>query len=72
MIFAATFWLFQAARDVPTYANFIVAGASGMSAWVFIHPVDLVKTRMQLLGDKAEDATALAVAGDLVRLFFGC
>ena len=52
---------------MPTYANFIVAGASGMSAWVFIHPADLVKTRMQLLGDAKKDATAVSVANDLVR-----
>ena len=41
-----------------------------MSAWVFIHPVDLVKTRMQLLGDEAGDATAFSVGKDLVRFFF--
>lgn len=43
-----------------------------MSAWVFIHPADLVKTRMQLLGDKAQDATALSVAKDLVSIFCFC
>lgn len=56
-----------AAQDLPTYANFVVAGASGMSAWVFIHPADLIKTRMQLLGDAKKDATAVTVAKDLVR-----
>lgn len=55
-------------QDLPTYANFVVAGASGMSAWVFIHPVDLVKTRMQLLGDGKKGATAISVGKDLVRL----
>lgn len=54
------------AQDLPTYANFIVAGASGMSAWVFIHPADLVKTRMQLLGDEKKGATAVSVGKDLV------
>lgn len=58
------------AQDLPTYANFMVAGASGMSAWVFIHPVDLVKTRMQLLGDAKKGATAISVGKDLVRLYF--
>lgn len=43
-----------------------MAGASGMSAWVFIHPADLVKTRMQLLGDEKGDANALSVGRDLV------
>lgn len=56
----------QAAQELPTYANFVVAGASGMSAWMFIHPVDLVKTRMQLLGDKRGDATAMSVGKELV------
>ncbi|CAM9469486.1 unnamed protein product, partial [Hapterophycus canaliculatus] len=56
-----------AAQDLPTYANFIVAGASGMSAWVFIHPADLVKTRMQLLGDEKKGATAVSVGKDLVK-----
>ncbi|CAN0030783.1 unnamed protein product [Pylaiella littoralis] len=55
------------AQDLPTYANFIVAGASGMSAWVFIHPADLIKTRMQLLGDAKKDATAVSVGKDLVK-----
>lgn len=39
-----------------------------MSAWVFIHPADLVKTRMQLLGDAKKDATAVSVAKDLVNV----
>lgn len=57
----------QGAQELPTYANFVVAGASGMSAWMFIHPVDLVKTRMQLLGDEKGDATAVTIAKTLVR-----
>ncbi|CAM9495477.1 unnamed protein product [Ectocarpus sp. 4 AP-2014] len=55
------------AQDLPTYANFVVAGASGMSAWVFIHPADLIKTRMQLLGDSKKGATAVSVGKDLVK-----
>lgn len=53
--------------SLPTYANFVVAGASGMSAWMLIHPVDVVKTRMQLMGKDRGDATALSVGKDLVR-----
>lgn len=53
--------------SLPTYANFVVAGASGMSAWMLIHPVDVVKTRMQLLGKERGDATAVSVGKDLVR-----
>ncbi|CAM9122645.1 unnamed protein product [Choristocarpus tenellus] len=38
-----------------------------MSAWMCIHPVDVVKTRMQLLGTNGGNATALSVGTDLVR-----
>ena len=58
--------LLQAAVQLPTYANFIVAGLSGMSSWVFIHPADLVKTRMQLLGQNEKKTNAVSVAKDLV------
>ncbi|CAM9404609.1 unnamed protein product [Discosporangium mesarthrocarpum] len=38
-----------------------------MSAWMAIHPVDVVKTRMQLQQSRVENATAFSVAADLVR-----
>lgn len=56
-----------ASADLPTYANFMVAGASGMSAWMLIHPVDVIKTRMQLLGDSKGDANAVSIGKDIVR-----
>lgn len=37
-----------------------------MSAWMLIHPVDVIKTRMQLLGKANEDATALSVGKEIV------
>lgn len=64
-------WLhtFKVAAEpvLPAYANFVVAGTSGMSAWMLIHPVDVIKTRMQLLGKSRGDATAISVGKELVR-----
>lgn len=56
----------QAVQALPTYANFMVAGASGMSAWMFIHPIDVVKTRMQLLSNSRGNFTAFSVCKDIV------
>ncbi|CAM9915949.1 unnamed protein product [Ascophyllum nodosum] len=38
-----------------------------MSSWVFIHPADLVKTRMQLLEQNEKKTNAVSVAKDLVK-----
>ncbi len=34
-------------------ANFMAGGIAGTTAWVFVHPLDLAKTRLQLVGDTA-------------------
>lgn len=36
---------------VPNYAKFAMGGMSGMSATLFVQPLDLVKNRMQLSGE---------------------
>ncbi|CAM9696165.1 unnamed protein product [Ectocarpus sp. 13 AM-2016] len=33
---------------IPTAVRFGIAGASGISAWMFVHPMDVLKVRMQL------------------------
>ncbi|CAM9469640.1 unnamed protein product [Scytosiphon promiscuus] len=35
-------------NGIPTAASFGIAGASGISAWMFVHPMDVIKVRMQL------------------------
>ncbi|CAM9732075.1 unnamed protein product [Discosporangium mesarthrocarpum] len=44
---------------VPTYAKFMVAGASGISAWLFVHPMDVIKVRMVLGGGKSNPVKAM-------------
>lgn len=55
---------------LPPYATFAIAGLSGMTAWLVIHPGDVIKTRMQLAAKKKEDAApaegAVAVAKKMV------
>lgn len=34
--------------SIPTSLKFGIAGASGVSAWMFVHPMDVLKVRMQL------------------------
>ncbi|XP_053610895.1 mitochondrial 2-oxoglutarate/malate carrier protein-like isoform X2 [Plodia interpunctella] len=49
-------------KPIPGYVNFLIGGASGMLAICVVQPADLVKTRMQLLGPKAKEATLASVA----------
>ena len=35
--------------DPPAWTKFAIAASSGASGWMFVHPMDVVKTRMQLL-----------------------
>ncbi|XP_025203359.1 mitochondrial 2-oxoglutarate/malate carrier protein-like [Melanaphis sacchari] len=37
---------------LPFFANFTIAGLSGMGASVFVHPLEVLKYRMQLSGEK--------------------
>ncbi|CAM9680094.1 unnamed protein product [Pylaiella littoralis] len=36
------------ANGIPTAVSFGIAGGSGISAWMFVHPMDVLKVRMQL------------------------
>lgn len=38
-------------KPVPNYVKFVIGGLSGMSATMFVQPLDLVKTRMQISGE---------------------
>jgi solute carrier family 25 oxoglutarate transporter 11 len=40
-----------AAKNPPSWTKFVNGGLSGMIATCFVQPLDLVKTRMQLLGE---------------------
>uniref|UniRef100_A0A1B0AZ08 Mitochondrial 2-oxoglutarate/malate carrier protein n=1 Tax=Glossina palpalis gambiensis TaxID=67801 RepID=A0A1B0AZ08_9MUSC len=37
-------------KKVPNYMKFIIGGLAGMTATVFVQPMDLIKTRMQMTG----------------------
>uniref|UniRef100_A0A2S2N6F5 Mitochondrial 2-oxoglutarate/malate carrier protein n=1 Tax=Schizaphis graminum TaxID=13262 RepID=A0A2S2N6F5_SCHGA len=39
-------------KVLPFYANFTIAGLSGMGSAVFVHPLEVLKYRMQLSGEK--------------------
>ncbi|XP_013148136.1 PREDICTED: mitochondrial 2-oxoglutarate/malate carrier protein-like isoform X2 [Papilio polytes] len=51
----------MAEPQIPRWANFILGGLSGMMAASVVHPADLVKTRMQLLGPRVKLSTATVV-----------
>jgi hypothetical protein len=56
---------------IPGAATFAVAGASGISAWLLIHPFDVIKVRMQLMGEtKAVGGPVgpVAAAREIVRV----
>jgi solute carrier family 25 (mitochondrial oxoglutarate transporter), member 11 len=38
-------------KSIPNYAKFVMGGAAGMGATLFVQPLDLVKNRMQLSGE---------------------
>ena len=40
-------------ENIVFYSKFALGGASGMTAWCFVHPLDLVKNRMQMMTDKS-------------------
>ncbi|CAM9721599.1 unnamed protein product, partial [Phaeothamnion confervicola] len=54
---------------LPMPVTFAIAGLSGMTAWLFIHPGDLVKTRMILLskakGQKGGDGRGSPALGPI-------
>ena len=37
-------------NTIPTYMKYVISGASGMAAAMFVHPLDLLKNYMQLSG----------------------
>ncbi|XP_060859538.1 mitochondrial 2-oxoglutarate/malate carrier protein-like [Metopolophium dirhodum] len=42
----------QKNKILPFYVNFSIAGLSGMGSAVFVHPLEVLKFRMQLSGEK--------------------
>ena len=34
--------------DLPTWSNFVIAAAGGTSGWMFVHPFDVLKVRLQI------------------------
>ncbi|KAK2172282.1 hypothetical protein NP493_975g04044 [Ridgeia piscesae] len=57
-------------KTIPKYARFLLGGAAGMAAIVFVQPLDLVKNRMQLSGEggKArEHKTSFAVIRAILK-----
>ncbi|XP_025425116.1 mitochondrial 2-oxoglutarate/malate carrier protein-like [Sipha flava] len=39
-------------KNLPFYANFTIAGLAGMGSAFFVHPLEVLKFRMQLSGEK--------------------
>lgn len=40
-------WWTQRDRDIDPVSAFLLGGSSGIAAWIFIYPQDLIKTKMQ-------------------------
>ncbi|KAI4487978.1 hypothetical protein M0802_011637 [Mischocyttarus mexicanus] len=47
-------------KPIPNSAKFAIGGLSGMSATVFVQPLDLIKNRMQLSGKKTSTFTVVS------------
>ncbi|XP_043496445.1 mitochondrial 2-oxoglutarate/malate carrier protein-like [Polistes fuscatus] len=47
-------------KPIPNSAKFAIGGLSGMSATVFVQPLDLIKNRMQLSGQKTSTLTVVS------------
>ena len=35
-------------KKIPTSVNFALGGAASCTSWLFVHPFDVIKVRMQL------------------------
>lgn len=49
------------------YSKFVLGGASGMSAWCFVHPLDLVKNRMQVSAGSGPRPSTWTVLANIVK-----
>jgi solute carrier family 25 oxoglutarate transporter 11 len=38
-------------KKIPSWVEFVIGGLAGMSGWMFVHPFDFLKTRLQLAGE---------------------
>ncbi len=47
-------------QTLPTHVTFAIAGASGITAWLAVHPFDVVKVRMQLDSQKGKSPSPIA------------
>ncbi|KAE8749796.1 hypothetical protein FOCC_FOCC003537 [Frankliniella occidentalis] len=57
-------------KVVPKYVPFVVGGSAGMMATCFVHPMDVVKNRMQVsgIGSKVKEyKTSFHAAGGILR-----
>jgi len=53
--------------EVPAWASFLTGGAGGVTGWLFVHPMDVLKTRMQLLGPAGEGLTAIDLTRTILK-----
>lgn len=58
-----------AATPLPTAANFAVGMASGVSGWMFVHPADVVKVRMQLASGGAKGEAGAGMVSTAQGIF---
>ncbi|XP_075980591.1 mitochondrial 2-oxoglutarate/malate carrier protein-like [Anticarsia gemmatalis] len=54
-------------KEIPAWMNFVIGGASGMMAICVVQPMDLLKTRMQLLGPAGKNTSVATVASNIVK-----
>ncbi|XP_075980748.1 mitochondrial 2-oxoglutarate/malate carrier protein-like [Anticarsia gemmatalis] len=54
-------------REIPPLMNFAIGGLSGMMATCVVQPMDLLKTRMQLMGPAGKNTSLGKIAGDVIK-----
>ncbi|KAI8439821.1 hypothetical protein MSG28_013488 [Choristoneura fumiferana] len=54
-------------KAIPPYMRFLLGGSSGMMATCIVQPMDLIKTRMQLMGPAGKDMTALIMGREVIN-----
>ena len=58
----------QIEADVLFYSKFVLGGISGMFAWCFVHPLDLVKNRKQVdAGAGSSRQSTLGLLANIVK-----
>ncbi|KAK5976389.1 hypothetical protein GCK32_005518, partial [Trichostrongylus colubriformis] len=55
-------------KKIPKWAKFLLGGSAGMTATWFVHPLDLIKNRMQLIDrDGKKFKTSFHVLSSIIK-----